>query len=71
MTPFIERFLEIQKLNKITIFLKNYYARFHLIYIWKTLRINPLAIISNASITEYKSSFLINLSRAQGIPKNY
>ena len=30
--PFIERFLKIQKLTGIIIFLQNYYARLHLIY---------------------------------------
>ena len=42
MIPFIERFLEIQKLNKIIISLKNYYVRFHLTYVWRTLRKDSL-----------------------------
>ena len=35
MVPFIRRFLKIQKLNKIIVFIKNYCARFHLICVWR------------------------------------
>ena len=38
MISFIERLLEIQKLNKIIIFLV-----YDFVYVWRTLHINPLA----------------------------